>query len=113
MMLLQSVKLYSWWGSVFFSWNSNISCNQLDEIANKWAILSSPRNNLPIRRIMSTRPTPIVVLSAHAREGAELTLLALELGAVDFVPKPTASLSGGLPAVARELAEKVRHAAGV
>jgi two-component system chemotaxis response regulator CheB len=64
-----------------------------------------------IRRIMSTRPTPIVVLSAHARRGAELTLQALEAGAVGFVMKPDGSLSGGLPAVGRELVESVKEAA--
>ena len=64
-----------------------------------------------IRRIMAQRATPIVVLSAHARRGAELTLQALEAGAVEFVLKPESSLSGGLPAVARELVDRVRDAA--
>jgi two-component system, chemotaxis family, protein-glutamate methylesterase/glutaminase len=64
-----------------------------------------------IRRIMAQRATPIVVLSAHARRGAELTLQALEAGAVEFVLKPESSLSGGLPAVARELVDRVREAA--
>ncbi len=66
-----------------------------------------------IRRIMAVRPTPIVVLSSHAQKGAELTLQALDLGAVDFVPKPSASLSGGLTAIAEELREKVRAASHV
>ncbi len=66
-----------------------------------------------IRRIIALRPCPIIVLSAHARRGAELTLQALEAGAVDFVPKPSASLSGGLDAVARELIEKVKVASGI
>ncbi len=66
-----------------------------------------------IRQIMIRRPTPIIVLSAQARKGAELTLQALEAGAVEFVLKPTASLSGGLDAVARELIEKVKSACGV
>jgi len=60
-----------------------------------------------IGRIMALRPTPIVVLSAHAQKGAEATLRALELGAVDFVSKP----SGGIHAVAGELREKVKDAA--
>ena len=64
-----------------------------------------------IRRIMAQRATPIVVLSAHARRGAELTLQALDAGAVEFVLKPESSLSGGLPAVARELVDRVRDAA--
>jgi two-component system chemotaxis response regulator CheB len=66
-----------------------------------------------IRQIMSRQPTPIIVLSAHARRGAELTLQALEAGAVDFMLKPSVSLSGGLDAVARELIEKVRGASGI
>jgi len=66
-----------------------------------------------IRQIMAQRPTPIIVLSAHARQGAELTLQALEAGAADFMLKPAASLSGGLDAVARELVEKVKAASGI
>jgi two-component system, chemotaxis family, protein-glutamate methylesterase/glutaminase len=66
-----------------------------------------------IRRIMAARPTPIIVLSAHAQKGAERTLQALDLGAVDFVLKPSASLSGGLTAVAQELTEKVRNASHI
>ncbi len=66
-----------------------------------------------IRQIMASRPTPIIVLSAHARQGADLTLQALDLGAVDFVLKPSASLSGGLTAVAEELTEKVRNASHI
>src|SRR5271157_344033 len=66
-----------------------------------------------IRRIMAARPTPIIVLSAHAQKGAELTLQALDLGAVDFVLKPSTSLSGGLTSVAQELTEKVRNASHI
>jgi two-component system chemotaxis response regulator CheB len=66
-----------------------------------------------IRRIMDARPTPIIVMSAHAQKGADLTLQALEAGAVDFVLKPSNSLSGGIPAIARELTEKVRDAARI
>jgi len=66
-----------------------------------------------IRRIMATRPTPIVVLSAYAQKGAELTLQALDLGAVDFAQKPSASLSGGLTAIAQELVEKVKNASRI
>lgn len=64
-----------------------------------------------IRTIMARRPTPIIVLSSHVRRGADFTLQALEAGALDFVLKPSASLSGGLDHVAQELREKVRSAA--
>ena len=66
-----------------------------------------------IRRIMAVRPTPIIVLSAHAQKGAELTLQALDLGAVDFVLKPSSSLSGGINTVAMELTAKVKDAARI
>ena len=66
-----------------------------------------------IQEIMRRRPTPVIVLSAHAKHGAELTLQALEAGAVDFMLKPTGSLSGGLDAVARELIDKVTSASGI
>lgn len=66
-----------------------------------------------IRRIMAVRPTPIIVLSAHAQKGAELTLQALDLGAVDFVLKPSSSLSGGINSVAMELTSKVKDAARI
>ncbi len=66
-----------------------------------------------IREIMRCRPVPTIVLSAHAKRGAELTLQALEAGAVDFMLKPTTSLSGGLDEVARELIEKVKSAYGI
>jgi two-component system chemotaxis response regulator CheB len=66
-----------------------------------------------IRRIMAVCPTPIIVLSAHAQRGAELTLQALDLGAVDFVEKPSSSLSGGISAISIELVEKVKNAARI
>jgi two-component system chemotaxis response regulator CheB len=66
-----------------------------------------------IRQIMAIRPTPIIVLSAHAQKGAELTLQALDLGAVDFVLKPSTSLSGGINSVAQQLIEKVKVAARI
>lgn len=63
-----------------------------------------------IKQIMSRRPTPVVVLSSHASRGADLTLQALEAGAIDFVLKPTGTLSGGLDRVATELRDTVRSA---
>jgi two-component system chemotaxis response regulator CheB len=66
-----------------------------------------------LARIMADRPTPTVILSAHAREGAESTLLALELGAVDFVTKPSGSISLDITRVRDQLVEKIRVAADV
>ncbi len=66
-----------------------------------------------IREIMGSRPTPVIVLSAFAHRGAEHTLQALEAGAVDFILKPSVSISGGVAQVARELVEKIRQAAQI
>jgi two-component system chemotaxis response regulator CheB len=66
-----------------------------------------------VQQIMDRRPTPIVMLSAFAKEGAEKTVQALELGAVDFIAKPTGSLSGGVESIAAPLIDKVKAAAKV
>ena len=42
--------------------------------------------------IMSTEPRPIVIVSSESRAGAQATLRALELGAIDFVAKPTSAV---------------------
>jgi len=62
-------------------------------------------------RIMLQRPCPVVMLSALTTEGAEETLEALTLGAVDFVAKPTGAVSLKIDALADELIETVRSAA--
>jgi two-component system chemotaxis response regulator CheB len=64
-----------------------------------------------VREIMRLLPTPVVMLSAHTREGARETLLALEAGAVDFVAKPTGEVSAELAGVAAELTAKLIAAA--
>ncbi|MBK6008336.1 chemotaxis response regulator protein-glutamate methylesterase [Ramlibacter ginsenosidimutans] len=63
-----------------------------------------------LRQLMAARPLPVVMISSLTREGAETTLRALELGAVDFFPKP--ANFDGLEATAQEIAEKIRAAAG-
>ncbi|MEP9353439.1 chemotaxis-specific protein-glutamate methyltransferase CheB [Xanthobacter sp. KR7-65] len=62
-------------------------------------------------RIMVERPCPVVMLSAVTTDGAEETLAALEMGAVDFVPKPTGTVSLAIDLFAPVLVEKVRMAA--
>ena len=62
-------------------------------------------------RIMLQSPCPVVMLSALTTEGAEETLEALTLGAVDFVAKPTGAVSLKIDALADELIETVRSAA--
>ena len=60
------------------------------------------------RAIVERRGPPIIMVSALTREGAETTLRALELGAVDFIPKPDSALID-IVNVQRELVEKVKH----
>ena len=64
-----------------------------------------------LQKIMRLRPMPVVMVSTLTTKGASETMLALELGAVDFVAKPGADMSGGLEAFGATLREKVRHAA--
>lgn len=64
-----------------------------------------------LQKIMRLRPMPVVMVSTLTTRGASETMLALELGAVDFVAKPGRDLSGGLDAFGATLREKVRFAA--
>ncbi|MBI2895351.1 MAG: chemotaxis response regulator protein-glutamate methylesterase [Deltaproteobacteria bacterium] len=63
------------------------------------------------REIMTKRPTPIVLLSAHARQGGKETLQALTAGAVDFVTKPSGEVSAYFSRVAPEMEETIAAAA--
>jgi two-component system chemotaxis response regulator CheB len=63
-----------------------------------------------LRNLMAVRPLPVIMISSLTRQGAETTMRALELGAVDFFPKP--ENFEGLEATAQEIAEKIRAAAG-
>jgi two-component system, chemotaxis family, protein-glutamate methylesterase/glutaminase len=62
-----------------------------------------------LRKLMAARPLPVVMISSLTREGADATVQALELGAVDFFAKP-ASLDQ-LQDAGDEIAEKIRAAA--
>lgn len=62
-------------------------------------------------RLMKARPTPVVMISTLTERGADATLRALELGAVDFVAKPKVGVSEGIEAYRSEIVEKVREAA--
>lgn len=64
-----------------------------------------------LEKLMRLRPTPVVMVSTLTKKGASETLLALELGAVDFVAKPSAEFAGGLEAFGMGLREKIRAAA--
>jgi two-component system, chemotaxis family, protein-glutamate methylesterase/glutaminase len=63
--------------------------------------------------IMTNNPRPIVIVSSESKEGASSTLKALELGAIDFVTKPSSGIDLDMQSVKEELLRKVRVAAKV
>lgn len=64
-----------------------------------------------LENLMRLRPMPVVMVSSLTQKGAQTTFAALEMGAVDFVAKPTLGVSEGLEASADELIRKVKIAA--
>jgi len=64
-----------------------------------------------LERLMRLRPMPVVMISTRTVDGADTTLRALELGAVDFVAKPTQNLTQSLNGLSSEILLKVRTAA--
>ncbi|MCF1436983.1 MULTISPECIES: chemotaxis-specific protein-glutamate methyltransferase CheB [Rhizobium/Agrobacterium group] len=64
-------------------------------------------------RIMLEHPCPVVMVSSLTEEGAEETLTALEIGAVDFIAKPGGAISLSINELTPRLVEKVRMAATV
>ena len=64
-------------------------------------------------QIMTNNPRPIVVVSSESKEGAASTLKALELGAIEFVTKPSSGIDLDMQSVKEELLRKVRVAAKV
>jgi two-component system chemotaxis response regulator CheB len=66
-----------------------------------------------LRQIMIESPRPVVMISALTEEGAEATLEAVELGAVDFIAKPSGTVSLEIDRLRPLLVEKVRSAASV
>lgn len=66
-----------------------------------------------LEKIMATRPTPVLMLSSLTQEGAHATITALQNGAVDFVSKPSGSISTDLYKVKEELLTKIKLAAQV
>lgn len=64
-----------------------------------------------LENLMRLRPMPVVMISSLTERGAQLTLDALALGAVDFVAKPKLDLAEGLGEAAREIIQKVKAAA--
>src|SRR5690606_11407619 len=64
-----------------------------------------------LERLMRLRPMPVVMVSSLTERNSEVTLRALELGAVDFVTKPKLGLRDGLMEYSDLIADKIRAAA--
>ena len=64
-----------------------------------------------LSRLMRLRPMPVVMISTLTERGGEVTMRALELGAVDFVAKPKIGLADGIRELAHQIVEKIRIAA--
>lgn len=64
-----------------------------------------------LRNLMRLRPMPVVMISTLTTKGAETTLQALELGAIDYIPKPKLSVKTELPALAEAITSRLKQAA--
>lgn len=62
-------------------------------------------------RVMAEMPRPVLMISSLTTEGAEVTLRALEVGAVDFIAKPSSTVSLGMFDLETELRQKVKAVA--
>jgi len=65
-----------------------------------------------LKEIMRVCPTPVLMVSSLTNEGAKITLDALDLGAVDYIPKPGSTLSASILSLKDELTAKISAAAG-
>ena len=65
-----------------------------------------------LEKIMTVKPTPVVMVSSLTKAGADATIRALSLGAVDFVAKSAGSISR-IDDIAKELLQKCREARGI
>jgi two-component system chemotaxis response regulator CheB len=63
-----------------------------------------------LSKLMRLRPMPVVMVSTLTERGAEVTLRALELGAIDFVAKPKIGIADGLKQLADDITDKIRTA---
>jgi two-component system chemotaxis response regulator CheB len=65
-----------------------------------------------LEKLMRLRPMPVVMVSTLTERGSDITMRALELGAVDFVSKPKLDIANTMLEYAREITDKIRAAAG-
>ncbi len=63
-----------------------------------------------LRHLMPQHPMPVIIVSSLTERGGEVTLAALNSGALDFITKPKANVAGGLPVMLGELREKIKIA---
>ena len=66
-----------------------------------------------LQKLMRLRPMPVVMISSLTQKGAEITLDALSLGAIDFIGKPKLDVASTLTDYTDEIIEKVKNAATV
>ena len=59
-----------------------------------------------LKKIMAENPLPVIMVSSLTTEGADVTLKALELGAVDFIPKEMSFISVAITGIKEELIPK-------
>jgi two-component system chemotaxis response regulator CheB len=64
-----------------------------------------------LERLMRLRPMPVLMISTLTERGSDVTLRALELGAVDFITKPKLDVASGMAEYADQIGEKLRTAA--
>ncbi len=65
-----------------------------------------------LRKLMPQYPLPVLMVSALTQRGKQITMEALEAGAIDFVTKPSADVARGLNEMLEELRSKVKMVAG-
>ncbi|OYO27428.1 chemotaxis response regulator protein-glutamate methylesterase [Janthinobacterium sp. PC23-8] len=63
-----------------------------------------------LEKLMRLRPMPVLMVSSLTERGSEITMRALELGAVDFVTKPKISIQSGMREYSEMIADKIRAA---
>ncbi|SDE45552.1 two-component system, chemotaxis family, response regulator CheB [Massilia sp. PDC64] len=63
-----------------------------------------------LEKLMRLRPMPVLMVSSLTERGSEITMRALELGAVDFVTKPKISIQSGMREYTELIADKIRGA---
>lgn len=64
-----------------------------------------------LEKLMRLRPIPVVMVSTLTERGSEVTLKALELGAIDFIAKPKLGVSDAMAELTQEISDKIRAAA--